>query len=195
MTVRLVPKLVVSVVLLGCAGGCPSSEDDENAMGGTVSGSGTGSPGSDTDPGTDADTDPDADPVCEPAPECEGEEPGLRGWVSGGDGPPMTIFLSSPATACGDRDPAMCTECGDYESVEIILPAAAQAPGTYTEADITMNCASWVSDCMGNGGGEGSAEPGFTVEILSIDEGCVVGEIIDTTLCSTSGGRFAVSRC
>ena len=107
----------------------------------------------------------------------------------------MTIFLSNPGTACGDVDPGMCTNCGIYNSVEITLPSQAQAPGSYTEADIEMDCGSWVSDCMGNGGGEVEEEPGFTVEIVSLDDGCVVGEIIDTTLCSTRSGRFAVSRC
>lgn len=58
-----------------------------------------------------------------------------------------------------------------------------------------LRCGSVVSDCMGNGEGEGGAATSFTLEITSIDAGCVVGQLVESGLCSASSGQFAVIRC
>ena len=145
-------------------------------------------------------TDPSGDPsTCEEEPPCKGVtldhpvEPS-SGWAQGGDGAPLTIFLSRPGTSCGDDNPAGCTDCGNYESISIGLPPGAELPGSYTEADgAALDCGSIVSDCMGNGEGEGSPSNTYTIEITSIDASCVVGEIVASDGCAT--GQFAVSRC
>lgn len=79
--------------------------------------------------------------------------------------------------------------------MEFVLPSQAQAPGSYTEAEVDIHCKRWVSDCMGNAGMEGDDEDSLTLDIVSIDDTCVVGELVQTSLCSVGSGQFAVSRC
>lgn len=178
MGTRQRSKLLVLGLVLTCVGGCPPTSESEE--------------GGETTP---VDDDPS---TCEAAPACPGmpaEGTWTGGWARGGGDSNMTIFLSNPATACGDKEPGNCTNCGNYESIELTLPGAAQAPGTYDGTDVTMVCGSWISDCMGNGGGEGEPDEGFTLEITSIDDTCVVGEVVMTSTCSAYIGSFAVSRC
>lgn len=186
MSSRSKSTIGVLGLLVAWVGGCPSPADTDD---------------SETTPGTaDGPTTATDDPsTCTPEPACAGvqlDDPLLSsGWAMGGDGQDMTIFLSSPGTACGDEEPGECTECGIFDSVAIVLPPGAQAPGTYTEADVDLRCGSVVSDCMGNGEGEGGAAMSFTLEITSIDAGCVVGQLVESGLCSADSGQFAVIRC
>lgn len=170
--------------LLAFVSGCSSPKDTDESGGGATSptegGESTGAL------------------ACMPAPACAGvelDDPLVSGgWAMGGDGQSLTIFLSSPGTACGDQDPGACTECGIYESVTLELPPAAQAPGIYTESDVSLSCHSTVSDCNGNGEGEDGPATSYSVEIVSIDAGCIVGEVMASP-CAAGSGQFAVARC
>lgn len=190
---RRTSKIRAGGFLLALAGGCSSPKDTDEAGGGTMSGV-TGGATSSTE-GADS----TSGLVCMPAPGCAGvelDDPIVSGgWAMGGNGQSLTLFLSTPATACGDQDPGACTECGIYESIVVELPPDAQAPGIYTESDVDLSCSSTVSDCNGNGEGEDGPNMRYTVEIVSIDEGCIVGEIVDTLACSVGNGPFAVARC
>ena len=137
---------------------------------------------------------------CSPPAGCEGvslpDGDLLRGWFSQ-DAQGTYLFASKPGTACGNIRPENCTNCGNFSSAEVDLPAELSpnqiVPIGLGAGEARVGCAQSFTDCQGNGE-DGVFEAVGQVQIFEVTETCITGSITDDDY-DCDGLSFAVARC